>query len=135
MTSEHIYLGGCLCGAVRYVASGQPQASAICHCRSCQKAFGAESVAWACFKPEQVKWQGETLSIFESSEGVKRSFCGCCGTSLSYHAVDNTIDLSIASLDDPEILKPEREVYLSHRISWNAPHPKLPGHQKFKSDE
>ncbi len=134
-TSSVSYQGGCLCGEVRFMATGEPLTSAICHCRSCQRAFGAESVAWACFKPEQVEWQGEPRKIFRSSSGVERSFCSRCGTSMSYQAENNTLDLAIACMDDPESLSPEREVYLSHRISWNASHPDLPGFQKFMSDE
>ena len=135
MTNDEVFHGGCLCGSVRYVASGKPQASAICHCHSCQKAFGAESVAWACFRPDQVAWTGESRKTYPSSQGVERSFCSRCGTSLSYHAANHTLDLALATLEDPENLHPEREVYLSHRISWNACNPELPGHQKFRSDE
>lgn len=119
MTSDLIFEGGCLCGRVRYIATGQPQATAICHCRSCQKAMGAESVGWACFQQEQVSWKGESRKKYESSNDVERCFCGRCGTSLSYQATNNTLDISMASLDDPEALNPEREVYLSHRMSRN----------------
>lgn len=44
--------GGCLCGSVRYVISGDPsleETPCLCHCRICQRASGAPAVAWATF--------------------------------------------------------------------------------------
>ena len=32
--------GGCYCGAVRYVAAGEPVLRAQCHCRACQHISG-----------------------------------------------------------------------------------------------
>ena len=32
--------GGCHCGAVRYVAEGEPVLRAQCHCRACQHISG-----------------------------------------------------------------------------------------------
>ena len=32
--------GGCYCGAVRYVAEGEPALRAQCHCRACQHISG-----------------------------------------------------------------------------------------------
>ena len=32
--------GGCYCGAVRYVAAGEPVLRAQCHCRACRRISG-----------------------------------------------------------------------------------------------
>jgi len=37
-------IGGCLCGDVRYLASGDPVVTSICHCRDCQKQIGSAFV-------------------------------------------------------------------------------------------
>ena len=36
-----LHSGGCQCGAVRYALYAEPYDTHICHCRMCQKAFGA----------------------------------------------------------------------------------------------
>ena len=112
--------GGCFCGRHRYRISGKPGPSAICHCRSCQRIAGAESVAWVMVNRIQVEFLGPAMKYFQSSAGIKRSFCAECGTCLTYECDAKTIDITIATLDDPERVKPDREIWLSHRISWNA---------------
>ena len=42
--------GGCLCGAVRFVATGQPESVAWCHCQSCRKHSGAPVSVFQAFK-------------------------------------------------------------------------------------
>jgi hypothetical protein len=42
--------GSCLCGAVRFVATGQPESVAWCHCESCRKHSGAPVSVFVAFK-------------------------------------------------------------------------------------
>src|SRR5260370_38213501 len=42
--------GGCLCGTVRFVATGQPKSVAWCHCQSCRKHSGAPVSVFAAFE-------------------------------------------------------------------------------------
>lgn len=123
--------GGCFCGSTRYLLSGEPISTGICHCRSCQRAAGAESVGWAVMPIAGFRWLTVAPKNFESSAGVTRTFCADCGTTLTYQNSPESIDVTLASLDDPEGLPPTAEVWLSDRISWNTTHEALPGFEEF----
>jgi hypothetical protein len=122
--------GGCLCGAIRYRVSGSPLYSAICHCRTCRKASAAPSVAWQTFERQHFELLSGTPRIFRSSHDVQRTFCENCGTPLTYSTAlrPNHIDVTSVSLDDPEIVPPNREVWVEDKLSWE---PVNSGHQQF----
>ena len=120
--------GGCLCGAVRYEATGEARARALCHCRSCRLAAGAPSLAWVVFAAGDVRFISGTPTAYASSPGVTRTFCGACGTSLTFQEVSRpaTIDITTATLDRPEAFAPTKEIWLEHRLEWEALNPKIP---------
>jgi len=75
--------GGCLCGAVRFVATGQPKWVAWCHCQSCRRHSGAPVSVFAAFeRAVYVVTKGE-ITKFSSSPGVQRGFCAKCGSTLT----------------------------------------------------
>lgn len=114
--------GGCLCGAVRYRVTGAMILGTLCHCPSCRRASGAPTVAWACFEDKDFAFvQGEPMR-YESSPGVERTFCGRCGTPLTYrkHAERDWLDVTTASLDDPAAFAPTKEIWTEHRIGWEV---------------
>jgi hypothetical protein len=114
--------GGCLCGAVRYRASGKAYGITHCHCRSCRRASGAPFVTWAGFDADKFSFtQGQPTS-HASSSNVFRTFCNRCGTPLTYRRLDlpGSIDVTLGSMDDPEALKPEDHTWTESRLSWVA---------------
>lgn len=114
-------LGGCLCGNVRYAAAGEPVAVSICHCGSCRKSAGAPSVAWASYALVDFRITKGAMTTYASSPGVQRQHCGACGTCLTfYERGEETIDITLASLDDPDQLCPTKEIWLSHRLVWEV---------------
>jgi hypothetical protein len=122
--------GGCLCRAVRYRVAGTPLFSVICHCNTCRRASAAPSVAWVTFERHQVEFlagAARSSRTYESSPGVARGFCGNCGSAISYEtdSSQSTIDLTTLSLDDPNAFPPTAEVWLEHRVEWEAVNPTL----------
>ena len=119
--------GGCLCAAIRYRITGVPLAQSICHCKSCRLASGAPSVAWVVVRHADFNVVSGRPSSFRSSPDVTRTFCGTCGTPLTYQHDDSldTIDVTIATLDRPEQYPPTREIWIEHKVSWVTLNPNL----------
>jgi hypothetical protein len=114
------YRGGCLCGAVRYEATGQPENACFCHCRSCRLAAGAPLVPWATFARQQFHITRGTLTERRSSARVWRGFCAACGTALTYRneARAAEIDVTLATLDEPAAIAPQMHLWVAQRLPW-----------------
>ncbi len=117
-----IHQGGCLCSAIRYGIYGAPMFSSICHCATCRRAGAAPMVAWLTVNRTQFKILSGSPHVYRSSRGVVRRFCRSCGSQLTYENTANPdgIDVTTVSLDDPNAFPPTMEVWLEHRIPWQA---------------
>ncbi len=84
-------------------------------------------VAWLTVNRTQFKILSGTPHIYRSSHGVVRRFCRSCGSQLTYENTTSpsTIDIATVSLDDPNAFPPTMEVWLEHRIPWQAPNQTL----------
>jgi hypothetical protein len=61
-----------------------------------------------------------TPSRFRSSVNAIRSFCGHCGTQLTFQSDDcsDAIDITTCSLDHPEAVSPRDHTYTSRKLPW-----------------
>ena len=115
--------GGCMCGAVRYEANGDPLDTGYCHCHSCRRHTGAPVVTYVGFKADQVRFTGRERRVYNSSLDVARAFCDQCGTPLTWEGFapsKNTtiIEFHIGTLDDPDSFVPEDHSRYEERIAW-----------------
>jgi hypothetical protein len=116
------FSGGCQCGAVRFRVArlGRPS---ICHCRMCQKAFGA--FYGPLVTGHGVEWTRGEPKRFQSSNLVRRGFCADCGTPLSYE-YDGGIELAIGAFDDPRVAAPVIQVNPTDKLPFVDGLPNLP---------
>lgn len=110
------FTGGCLCGNVRFAATGRPYRIGICHCLDCRKHHGALFHASAIFPRDAVRIDGETRSY------AGRNFCPQCGSPVFGRSGDE-VELNLGSMDEPDKLKPTYELWTIRRESWLPPFP------------
>ena len=123
MSSMQNEPGGCRCGAIRFLISGEPNRVGVCHCGDCRRSVGAQSVAWLILPATNYTISSGSPVAHASSPEVVRTFCGSCGTSLTYSHSNSPerIDVTVASLDDPGRFPPTKTSFESERIEWYSP--------------
>ena len=117
---KNTFDGGCLCGRIRYRVTGDPRTPSHCHCELCRKSSGAPFVSWASFRAQGFSFVQGWPVRFDSSPVAFRQFCGHCGTQLAFqfHATPDSIDVTLASMDDPGAIEPADHIWTKRRIAW-----------------
>lgn len=97
--------GGCYCGALHYVAEGEPMMKAQCHCRECQYISGGGPnviVAMPIDGFSYTKGTPKQFSRKDLDHPVTRDFCPECGTHILTRAPGfPAMIIKVGSLDDP----------------------------------
>ena len=124
------HAGGCVCGAVRFTATGEPLRVTVCHCTWCQRrtgtAFGTEVV----FESGQVSFTGDAVAQYrhrsdESGRWLDVAFCRTCGANLGFtlELAPGLQTLPAGAFDDSRWINPEqvtfKHIYLRSRRSWS----------------
>ena len=112
--------GGCLCGKIRFLVTGDLTFPHLCSCRMCQRWSGAPVVAWVEAPLDQFSWTGSSgePSMHQSSGKTQRGFCSDCGSTLC--AIDKgyeNIALTLSSFDNPSCVVPDER----HSFKGSAP--------------
>jgi hypothetical protein len=125
MTPDSI-VGGCLCGAIRYSSSVAPVATAVCHCRDCQKQTGTSFSILLGIPRAGLRLAGDAPQCIEtpgtSGLGVSRAFCGRCGSPIFSDArtTPELLWLKAGTLDDSASLQPDVHLWCGSAQPWLA---------------
>lgn len=129
--------GRCLCGAIRFHVIGDPIWVGHCHCDSCRRNTGSAVATFIGVQAGQVSYTQGERQFYESSVGVRRGFCGKCGTPLTYEAerFPGEVHLYLCTLNEPEKFLPEFHVFYSERVPWFEVVDDLPRYARTSSGE
>jgi hypothetical protein len=117
------YTGGCLCGALRYEAAGEPEAMGHCYCCDCRKASGSGFIGFMQFPASAIRFIG-TSRIFTSKAAnggdAVRNSCPVCSSLVFGGEVgkDDSFTIYAGSLDDPSRFRPTIAVFTEGRPDW-----------------
>lgn len=116
--------GSCLCGAVRFRLSAAPATFQYCHCGQCRKASGTACTANGTVPAGAFELLGGAawLRAWESSPGVRRHFCGRCGSPVHKTRDDDpgTVRVRLGLLDDPCRPRATAHIWTGHAAPWHV---------------
>ncbi len=118
-----LYTGGCLCGALRYEAEGDPLYAGFCYCTDCQKASGSGLIPFLGFNASALRFSGPSRPFVSpaANGGVAtRNFCSLCN-SLVFGGVvgeSDSFTIYVGSLDDKSLFQPKVAIFARNRPSW-----------------
>jgi len=123
--------GRCLCGDVTYEFSGPENWRAYCHCDSCRRNTSSPVTAFFGVPRQAFRFTGKQPAVYQSSPGVRRLFCGRCGSPMAFDAdrYSDEIHLYAASLEDPARYQPQCHVHCAERLPWFDVKDDLPRYQ------
>ncbi|HMK87710.1 MAG TPA: GFA family protein [Steroidobacteraceae bacterium] len=134
--SEARHAGGCLCGALRYEALGDPRYAGYCYCEDCRKASGSGFIPFMVFAASAVCFTGRTLEfISKSARGrdAVRNSCPVCASLVFGGKVGEAEEFTIyaGSLDDPCAFRPTMAIFTRGRPDWAALIPGLAVYERL----
>jgi hypothetical protein len=125
------FMGGCLCGTIRYEVNAEPQRIHNCHCDTCRKVTGsafATNIFLA--KDDIVITQGKPKSfshIADSGNTVVKEFCANCGSQLFGQGTGRpgVKNIKVGSIDDASFVQPIANLYVKRALPFIQIDPSL----------
>jgi hypothetical protein len=133
--SEISLRGSCLCGAVRYTATGEEQRFYHCHCRRCRKASGTGHAS-NLFLKGTLSWDSgeELLRSFKLPEAERftNTFCSTCGGRVPrYIEKLGMVFIPAGSLDDEPGIKLQARLFMGSRAGWSCDSTPVPEFDEY----
>ena len=120
----HKRTGGCLCGAVRFEALGEPELIHACHCKNCQLMSGSAFFLVAYYVDHNVDITTGELTKFnrscDSGRGITIYFCKKCGSTILVEPeiAPGKRGLAGGNFDDTSWIKNPNNIYCKSKQNW-----------------
>jgi len=120
---DKCFKGGCLCGALRYEARGEPLYAGYCYCSDCRKASGSGFIPFIGFPGTAVTFTGAARQFRSKSirgTDAVRNTCPICASLVfgGEVGIDDSFTIYAGSLDDASLFEPTLAIFMRSRAPW-----------------
>lgn len=118
--------GSCLCGAVRYRASGPLTAVTYCHCSMCRRWHGHVGAYTAVDRDAFALVEDRGLRWYASSPTARRGYCAECGSSVLFdeYALPK-MAICAGTLDSPTGIREKAHIFAASAGDYYDIHDQL----------
>ena len=114
-----VHTGGCLCGGVRYRATGPLRPVIACHCTQCRKTSGHFAAMTSVPLDRFALESGRDPGLVPLLETARRGFCNRCGGNLFWEpAGEGRVSITAGTLDGATGLAIERHIYTEDAATY-----------------
>lgn len=130
------FVGGCLCGNVRYRSDAKPLATVHCYCSDCRRIGGTGHATHTVIPEDAFHLTGKTSEYTRKADSgnlINRRFCPKCASAIFHtrEGLEGMVVVRTSSLDNPELAQPDRAIYVDSAVSWDHVDPSLPASPKM----
>ncbi|MBX3581143.1 MAG: GFA family protein [Rhizobiaceae bacterium] len=130
-----IHSGSCLCGSVRFTATGPLRGVIYCHCSQCRKQSGHYYAATNVSDQDLSIHGSEKISWYMASQYARRGFCSTCGSVLFWKLNDSSeISVLAGAFDTPSDLRGEAHIFVPDKGDYYEITDGLPQYERSSPD-
>lgn len=130
------YIGGCLCGKVRYEIDGEIKDIIYCHCSQCRKAQGTAFATNGNVSVDAFNYiAGENeLTSYESTPGQTKYFCRHCGSPIisKNRSVPDKVRVRLGTIETDIVERPAAHIFVTSKANWEEIEGSLPQYEAYE---
>src|SRR4029078_3142683 len=122
-------------GDVAFEIGARGSGVSHCHCSMCRKGHGAAFGTYAAVQAGDFGGGARAgpSARYRSSDGVVRTFCARCGSTLQWlrEAKPEIVDVALGILDDDPPVRPSRHIFVGSKAPLHEITDPLPQHDTY----
>jgi hypothetical protein len=115
--------GHCLCGAVKFTATGMATEFSTCYCNMCRRWTGGAFTGVSVSTDDLNITGSEHIHIYQSSNFAERASCNKCGSAIWFRLTAGpyvgSTSIALGLLNDVSGLKLKREYFVDYKNNTN----------------